>query len=689
MFHHFTFVDICRTAEASLLLSLFAFVPGYVAGWFTNILGFREARPLMRLALSTPLAVCIVPIAVFLVGRFPVALWVVFALTWIAFAVLVIRSIGRDRLWPVSREARIAAAVVLCWAVIAILSLVDLQLGQRLYFSVAAYDHCVRTAMTAAAARSIPPANPFFASTPPVMLRYHYFWMMVCSLVTRISGVAPRYSMYGGVVWGGIGLMSLIPVGLRYLTDVNERLGRKTLIGVGLLAVTGLDILVAVDFSNLKSPLFADLEWWNTQVSSWADATLWTPHHVLAMVACMMGLVVLMRQGEGSQRQRVVNVVLAGFAFASASGLSTLVTFTFAIFVGLWLAVCAIRGWWNEIPRWMGAGVVAAILALPYLHLLMGPGLNESRHSGFVYFAVREFPYGLRKVSELTGLMYHQALAQLLMMPVNYLMEFGFFLLVAIVRFKQVITGTIGLSRKETAAWTLVFTSFLIGSFVHSSSLTSNDLGWRCFLPTQFIFLLWAAIMIDEWRARPRRPVTLLECAAAIMLVLGFLGTAYQVVDLRVYPILHDLWVSNGPSWMDTDRQAGRRNFALRSVYDQLATTVPRDAVVQYNPEAAAYIPHLLYSGHDAAMGMPRCGAVFGGDIARCEQRAAAIEPFFEQAIPGDGSRLDDVCTRYGISVVVVEDSDPAWKVPGGWVWNRNTLVSNSYARAFGCGVPR
>ena len=52
--------------------------------------------------------------------------------------------------------------------------------------------------------------------------------------------------------------------------------------------------------------------------------------------------------------------------------------------------------------------------------------------------------------------------------------------------------------------------------------------------------------------------------ALATLLILGTLGTAYEVFIIRMSPILYDRWQIADPGWLDTDRQGGRRTYALR-----------------------------------------------------------------------------------------------------------------------------
>ena len=369
---NFTVADVLGSIEASLLLSLFLFVPGYVIGWVTNVFLFRQRRAVTQWALSTPLAVAVVPILVYLLGRYPSVLWAFFVVVWVVFAGLIARKwkkgVSKENPPLVSRKVWIAICFALVWAVVAIGSLVDVQFKHRLYFSVTAYDYSLRTAITAEAARTIPPANPFFASTPPVPLKYHYFWMLICSLPARLAHVPPQDAMFGGTVWAGIVLMSLIAISFKFFIRPRENLERKILIGCGLLLVTGLDILPTIYFYFHFHWVTADMEWWNEQITSWVDALLWTPHHVMCLVACVVGLL-LLREPVTRKGQRIVAILLAGFAFASAAGLSVLVTFTFAVFVVLLIPVAVLRRWYDDVIGFGAAGAIAKFLALPFLRI--------------------------------------------------------------------------------------------------------------------------------------------------------------------------------------------------------------------------------------------------------------------------------------------------------------------------------
>jgi hypothetical protein len=652
----------------------------------------------MQALLSTPLAVAVVPILIFLVGRSPKLLWTLFGASWLGFAFL-IRPVwqrwSQMRTRRVPREVWIGGALVLGWAFIAIASLVDLQFKDLLYFSTTAFDHSTRTAFTAAAVRTIPPINPFFAGNPPVLLRYHYFWMLVCSLSTRLGHLDPRQAIYGGAVWAGIALMSLVAMSLKFFMGARDRLARKAFIGCSLLLVTGLDILPTAFIYVRRNIVAPDMEWWNEQITSWMDALLWTPHHIMGVVACLVGLLVL-RHPATTKVQRTAAIFIAGLAFASAVGLSVFSTFTFVLFVLFWLPVAAIQKWWDDVTGLLGAGAVALAVALPYLKIVLGPGLDASGGGGrFFAFAIRKFPLATYLIAS----MFHTSanklpfphLLLLLLLPLNYFFELGFFFVVAAIRIHSIRAGSTRMNREEQTGWMIVGTSFLVGSFMRSTTISGNDLGWRCFLQAQFVLLLWGAMLVDDWwNSRRFATVRRHEVVGFVrgLAVLGLIGTIYQVGMLRAFPILQDKGLVDPiiAPWLNQDNQLGKRTYALRSIYGSLGTMLPPGAIVQYDPDAISFIPNQIYSGHGAAMGLPQCGAVFGGEVSRCESRVTPIVSLFTNPSRAETAGLDALCREYGINAMMVEDLDIVWRDHHSWVWTRKPILANEYARAFACG---
>ena len=194
---NFTLVDTLGILKACLALLPFMFAPGYVAGWALDLFEFRQRRPILRLILAVPLTIAICPMLSYLLARFlEPGLWAFYISAFAACALLLVKEARRALLRPpskytLSKYTWIALGLLALWGVAAIGSLVDLQIGDKLYPPIVAYDHSVRTAMTAALARHIPPSNPFFANAG-APLRYHYLWLLFCSLPIKVFHLSPQ-----------------------------------------------------------------------------------------------------------------------------------------------------------------------------------------------------------------------------------------------------------------------------------------------------------------------------------------------------------------------------------------------------------------------------------------------------------------------------------------------------------------
>ena len=681
---NYTIVDALGALKACIALTPVMLAPGYVIGWILNLFEFRQRRAILRFVLSVPLTIAICPMFSYLLARFATpALWVFYISTSVGGLLLLAIEVWRFNLQRISKSTWVALGCVVLWVILSIGSLVDLQIRDNLYPSITAYDHSTRIAIMAAIARHVPPNNPFFAH-PSVPLRYHYLWMLLCSLPLKVSHLRPRYLMYAGIVWCGLGFISSVALGLKFLLRTKTSIEQQALLAIVLLSVTGLDILPTAYIGFTQRFWLSDMEWWNDpQISSWAASLLWVPHHVAALIACFIGFLLLRHEADADRRWTAVPVIAAGLSFASAVGLSVYVTFTFVLAIILWLLALAARKKWREAAIFVAAGAVAFAWTLPYLLSLRGPGSGAA----FAEFALRPFPLGLYVLQEIGISFRNQSavnIANAIFLPINYALEFGFFLLVGILRLRQLLLRRIEASDNELAGWTLVLSGFLIGTFMRSSTITTNDLGIRCFLPAQLILLLWGAAMLYEWRRdRPQaKPSLWAYAAVTTVLILGIFGTTYELFMLRMFPLLHDRGVT-GQSWQESDRQFGKRTYALRSLYEDLDTQLNSAAVVQNNPATEDPIPHMLYSGHDTAAGGLDCGIAFGGDRGLCDQRVRRLVALFEY---NHGS-LDGACRDYGIDVVVAQDTDRAWHQGSSWIWTQNAMLSNDYVRAFRCAA--
>jgi hypothetical protein len=687
MHGNYMLADLAGILKAALVFPLFVFAPGFVASWSLDLFRFRARRPLTQLLLCTPLSLAICPIFTFLLGRYGgySAIWAVYSIVWVAFVVIAAKFFRWPTVLAEFKAAKAGLLVVAIWVIIAIGSLINLQFGEKLYFSVSAYDHCVRAAFTSALTRNIPPLNPYFSAFGGVPLRYHYFWMMMCALPAKLLGMQPLHAMYGGTIWIGIALLSTIVLYLKFFFKDDVNLVRKAVLGAGLLLVTGLDILPALYFYFTQHRLDAELEWWNdVQITSWADSLIWVPHYLAALIACLIGMLVLWEGFDSdSTRRQVAAVMVAGAAFASATGLGIYVAFVFAIFLSLWFAVCLVRKWLKPALLTIASGVFALLCALPYLHSLSGAG-GSGR---FAQFEIRVFSplvlYLYRQGVNLTFL----RLASFVALPFNYFLELGFFFFVGCLQAYKVHKSKGAMSRNELASWTLVLASLLVGSFATSATIASNDLGMRVMLPLQFILLLWAIPLLDGiWFDKAGSAIGIgMRRMLMAVLALGVLASIYQLLDLRFYPVLMDHGKVAPVDWMATDQQLGRRTLALRGAFEAVQSKLPKDAVIQSNPVSADYVPLTLYAARASAARGADCGTGFGGDPAKCGPAIRALKHIFDKPEETDGMYLDEVCRAFSINALVVKDTDPVWHERT-WVWTRQPIFANDFVRVLSCG---
>jgi hypothetical protein len=670
--HHFTASDTEATIAAFVLFGLMMVVPGYVAGSVLSVFSFARRTLAARMAISICLSVATVPIVTYLCWlAVPSAPWLACAVTWCAFPVVLARG-TRPKMGRLSRQRVAVLAIVAGWVVVGTACLIDLQIGNRLYVPVTSFDYMLRTAITAAVGRTgVPPANPYFYAGHGFILRYHYFWYMLCGLVGRIGQpfVSARISVIAGTLWSGIALMAVIAL-YTHLSGSRKpgNADRRMLIAMALLSVTGLDIVPLAIRFLLSGRFDASSEWWNEPVLSWINSVFWQPHSIAAMVACVTGLLAIRDAGQrAGWGARAPGVVIGGAAIASAFGLSIYVTFVFVVFLFVWLAMRV------ESGVICAAGAVALVMAIPYLleltRELPGTGPGGGSATLPIQFAVRSFYFAEALVGP--GNSWRATLANTLSLPLNYFLEFGFFFVVGIRKWKKGGDGC-GIA--------LLVTSILVCTFLRSNSIASNDLGWRGIVFAQFVLLIWASELWDDDLFRSRKRVF---SALGVMLALGFAATVYDVTMLRIYPLLLDSLVIPRYHWLAPDHHLGERTYALRGVYERLGRELPEKAIVQQNPNA---IPgdlfYGLYADRQTAVETPGCGVAFGGPGALCESVLNPVRRVFDHA-----DNPDQVCRQFSISAVVVKDTDAAWNDKASWVWKSKPLIGNNYGRAFLCAI--
>lgn len=673
---HFMRDDLIGVALATLLFGLLFIPPGFAIAWLFDLLDFRTSTPGARLISALAISVAIVPAIEFLLWSFLTiaAVWIFHAAAVAMCAVLMFK--GGKAHFP-----RWVIAASLGWLAIVWASGIDLEIGNRLFPSVLVYDHNIRSAVIDGISRlGVPAKNPFYFPGHLESLRYHYFWFLPCALVERAGGtmISARQALIASDVWCGWALVAAVVLGLRVLHPAGERsLERRSKWAILVLAVAGLDIIpnliFAVIFSTTGAGLvFPSSEWWNNQVTGVPTAVLWVAHHVASLIAGFVGFLLLWRS-----RGRVAPAVCAGICFASATGLSIYVTFTFAIFLVPCGAVMLWKKAWPERMAWVIAGATALAAAAPYLLPLSGAG--GSSEGSFVMFTVRSMTY-LEIILPGFGLNWNQiAWANLAALPLNYFLETGLAFLLAGLWLKRAWRRRKHLREADLIALGLFLTSLFVATFLRSGVILNNDLAWRGAMIAQLILAIWSAGPLSAWwRIRRRRGAGIVTG----LVILGLGSSVYELIILRSYFPLMEARRVPRVDWFSKTAETGRRTYDARLVYEQLHRDLPKDAIVQANPTHWNDLYHGLYGERQTAAFDRLCGSVMGGDPAACAGIQADLAPLFLH----DGD-IDRACDAWSIRALIAKDDDPVFENRSAWPWTRPPLAAAEHVRAVHCGT--
>lgn len=701
-----TLYDLLGIMGAFLVYPLVVLVPGFVIGWATDVLGFRTRTTSVLLLLSLVLSVAFCPMLTFLLARCCGMTWVwgAYAGTWLAVAALVLsRRVPMNLAEVVARcrEYRLASWLVAAWLVIALFSMVDLQIGDRLYGSVINIDYAKHAAVTGSLLRTgVPPANPFFSFGWPQPLCYYYLWHFQCALVGQICGgvLAPRLVIYAGTLWSDLSLIVVIVLFVRLLPLPGRvDLRRQVTASVALLYVTGLDIIpVAVhsvgEYLNHELISSHDIEWWNDQVSSWFTSMLWVPQHVASLVASLAGLLILQTAPRVLPlSRRLLLAGLCGLAYASAIGMSLWVALVLAAGLVAWGGYSLMRGWRWEVVNLALSGAFTVLFSLRFL--IDFRAASPYATSPVVFTVRRFFPAMAWCQSNGWGAEPYLSLANLLALPVNYFFEFGFYSVVAFLYWRSRSRSGTSLSPNEALYVCLFAVSAVISTFLRTA-VRNNDLGWRGFLFAQFALLLWAGHFYAfkdsgevkqevEGKHETHGWFPYLSLPARRLLegtlTLGVLSTAVGLLLLRCHPIYKDL--TSVQSSTQLTGQEGRLAFNARDAYTWVDAHLSKSAVVQQCPRQNPYF--CLYSNRRSLVSDLEDPYVYGPPTGVVDLMAAyAAAPFTcgSEATPASIAKL---ARLRNISCLVVFPEDPVWQNKGSWVWRCRPAYTNVMARVY------
>ena len=674
---NFMLQDISSTLLSFLLFPLVLILPGYILGWLLNLFEFRARLLHSRLALSLLLSVAISPVLFYLLSSLFsfMGTFIAVVLFFIAFVVFIF--IDRPVIPSFSNNGmKWMVLLVIVWIVLALFSLVDIQSGKELYFSVVAYDQTTRISIVDAMTRTgVPPVNPSYYPGHPVQMNFlYFFWYILGSMVDQLGGsmADARGAFFASAIWGGIALMAAIAFYLR-LRNKNDGVNIWTLalIGSGLLMVSGLDFLPASFAMRYADGAVGDIEHWNEQITAWVGSLLWVPHHVAALVACLVGVMLALSMNGKTTARKYILMTVAGTAFASALGLSVWVTLVFVLFWVAWILVNLIqRRDMDAVLPMLFVGVVALLLSIKFL-LGIFSGLDSGGavgSGGFpVAFDVRSFSFVDVLTTNSPRIV--QSIFRLLFLPVNYFFELGFYFLVGIMWLrsnrKELQKDPFG--RMEIILFSI---SLFVGTFIRSTLIENNDLGWRGWLPGQFILLIWGVDTLRRFNKRPAfSPRTKFNLAA--LAILGIVTTLMDVTLLR------------STYFLAFGHQVGNQIYSAREAYAVINRALPEDVVVQYNPASNVNRPSGLYGMRQSAISDRTS---YGVPLDVYLEKVSAIQKIFEIQNALSWQPIDQLCNENFIDVLVIVDNDKLWGSLNILKEKRTPLYMDENFAVFTCG---
>ena len=360
-------------------------------------------------------------------------------------------------------------------------------------------------------------------------------------------------------------------------------------------------------------------------------------------------------------RQKMGLTGIIGLAFASALGLSVWVTLLFAVFWVVWMLVKFLdEKNLQQIGLMALVGVIALLASAPFIIDLRASRARRPSSAALpLSFVVRQFQPVMGFINSQP--MWMQNIINLILLPLNYLFELGFFLLIGLEWWQNRRRLEWRTNPYKTAEVILLATTVFLATFFRSLLTEGNDFGWRGWMFGQFVLLVWAVdifqfvwkkenadeaipIRLDKQAARSRRIIWL-------FLVIGVMTTTLDVFLLRTY----DLDVDS----INPKAHNGERIIASRLAYDFIRDNLPENVVVQDNPELILDYPSGLYQTRQMAISDHTS---YGVPVDRYTAMVKGIGVVFSSADLKNWQRIDQVCRRYFIDVLIYKNTDPAWE---------------------------
>jgi hypothetical protein len=647
-----TVIDFAQLFAATALLAALLLLPGAAIANFVGALDAKEPERSWAWGTALLYALAILPALLSLIARLvsldaAVAVQIPLALFGIGAA----RKIG----WP----PRAAVLGLLIGTIVAALELSDFQWNGKLYHATYAFDMVKHAAtVNSIVSWGLPLADPFVSRSEPA--GYYYFFYTVAAIPVRLTmaSLDARAAVGALSVLDGAALLALVV--LLWRKSMPDLPVSKNVVWllIALLLCGNLDILVNLAIGLVAHAWPVQIEWWSQQVQPWLFSLLWVPHHVLALIAGVFGLLLI------CDRPGPVPTVVAAVSFASCVGASLWVGFAMALTALFWLVSLVVRRQYRMALALAAAGCLASLFLLPQIYDILHYRADKDIP---IALTVRQFP--VLNVLVPAGLWAN--LMHLVLLPLNYLFGFGVFAAGAVAFWWHRRSAS-----KTEAAIILIFAAavgLLLATFTHST-LIYNDLGWRAVLLTQLAFLVWtcAAILDHSGKFRITEALKWPGAMGALLLI-GYAGIVYQLVMVRAYPFFASvLFVPFFVIDPVVDSE-------LASAYGWANAHIPRNAILQHNPVSDERVLDFGLYGRNRVAVADSYANLYGASKTEVDARLAAIAPIFTTQLPAPEVRTRALAQ--GIDVLVVSAADPVWSDQRDWVWSTPALFASPRVR--------
>jgi hypothetical protein len=338
-----------------------------------------------------------------------------------------------------------------------------------------------------------------------------------------------------------------------------------------------------------------------------------------------------------------------------------------AAVIAVWMAGCLARQRWREVGAFVAAGIVAAVLIVPFALDLKAAGHD---HSTPVTLDVRrtgsiEWCYDQLGVSKTSAV---RQVGNLVFLPACYFLEFGAFAIGAVAYWWIRRREGGALTDEEWFQICIVVVPMLLCSFLRSA-IRNNDLGWRGVLCVQFMAHVWTTSVVGwlittKMRGWFRRLVAL---ALAVTATLGFLGVLYEIGATRL-----NVWCGEAAD--------------LRSAYAWCRTHTDTRAVFQHYPVPVfGYdvndVFHGLHGDRQVVLADGHYGRIYGISEPMYQELEPRVLRMFEA--DAEWEEVRDIAFRLKINYLVVRSRAPVWDNRASWVWQRTPVYANAYVRVF------